>query len=86
MSTPTPLARARAAAASHTARVSTQLDAARTKLDALAAHPHAQKALALADEQVRAVRTALGRSESVMAAEKATGVDRVRLVGGALAA
>ncbi|CAK9782338.1 hypothetical protein CC85DRAFT_299398 [Cutaneotrichosporon oleaginosum] len=92
MSTPgstspqSPLQRARAAGAVHAARATDALTAARTKFDQAAAHPHAQRAYAIADEQVRALRRALGGSESVVAAEKATGIDRVRLVAGALAA
>ncbi|GMK59808.1 hypothetical protein CspeluHIS016_0900250 [Cutaneotrichosporon spelunceum] len=82
----TPLQRARAAGTAHAARAAAHLTAAKGQFDSLAAHPQTQRALVAANEQVETLRAVLGRSESVLAAEKATGVERVRLVVGAAAA
>lgn len=79
------IARSRARAASHAASAVAAFDSAREQAERVAAHPHAQKAIAVGKGQIGRLRVALGHSETVMAAEQATGVDRVSIVAGAVA-
>ncbi|BEI95003.1 uncharacterized protein CcaverHIS019_0705840 [Cutaneotrichosporon cavernicola] len=82
----TPLQRARAAGANHAARATAHLNVAKSHIDNIKSHPQTQRAVVAANEQVERLRAVLGRSESVVAAEKATGIERVRLVVGAVVA